>query len=133
MRTAIMWHSKSYRFAVSILFFILALQVGISSVFADDLVRRAQDSLTEKGFDPGPVDGVWGAKTKSGVMKFQESEGLSATGQLDEPTKNRLFSFMSESASAPVTHAPVQTSSGISVGNAIPDVPDSEIVWGRHK
>lgn len=124
-----MWDSTGYRFAVSMLFFVLALQVGISSVFANDLVRRAQETLAEKGFDPGPVDGVWGSKTKSGVMKFQESEGLLASGQLDEQTKSRLFSSMSESASVE-THS---SGSGVYTGDTGADVPDSEIVWGRHK
>lgn len=132
MKTVKMWDPTGYRFVVSTLFFVLALQVGISTVFADDLVRRAQESLIEKGFDPGPVDGIWGVKTKSGVIKFQESEGLSATGQLDEQTKNRLFSSMGESAPAG-TQPPVQTASGISEDDTGPDVPDSEIVWGRHK
>lgn len=133
MKTVKMWHSSGYRIGVSILFFVLALQIGIFTVFADDMVKRSQQTLTEKGFDPGPVDGIWGTKTKNAVMKFQESEGLSASGELNEQTKSRLFASMSESAPAPVTHTPVQTSSGVSEGNAIPDVPDSEIVWGRHK
>ncbi|MDA0692971.1 MAG: peptidoglycan-binding domain-containing protein [Nitrospinae bacterium] len=132
MKSVKMWGSPGYRFAVSILFFALALQVGISSVFANDMVRRAQETLAEKGFDPGPVDGIWGAKTKSGVMKFQESEGLLASGQLDKQTKNRLFSSVSESAPAE-THSSAPTSSGVYKGNTGVDVPDSEIVWGRHK
>lgn len=133
MKSVKMWDSKGYRFAVSILFFALALQVGISSVFANDVVRRAQETLAEKGFDPGPVDGIWGAKTKTGVMKFQESEGLLASGQLDEQTKNRLFASMSESAPAAAMHASAPSSSGVTTGYTGADVPDSEIVWGRHK
>lgn len=132
MKSVKMWDSTGYRFAVSILFFVLVLQVGISSVFANDLVRKAQETLAEKGFDPGPVDGLWGSKTKTGVMKFQESEGLLASGELDEQTKSRLFSSMSGSAPA-ATHASAPSSSGAYEGNGIPDVLDSEIVWGRHK
>jgi peptidoglycan hydrolase-like protein with peptidoglycan-binding domain len=133
MKSVKMWDSTGYRFAVSILFFTLALQVGISSVFADDMVRKAQESLVEKGFDPGPVDGVWGAKTKRGVMQFQESEGLLASGELDEQTKNRLFASMGESAPAAAMHTSAPSSSGAYVGDTGADVPDSEIVWGRHK
>ncbi len=119
--------AAGYRFAVSILFFILALQVGVSSVFASDTVRKAQETLVEKGFDPGPVDGIWGAKTKNGVMRFQESEGLLASGELDEQTKSRLFSSMTE------THSSGHSSSGVYEGDTGADAPDSEIVWGRHR
>jgi peptidoglycan hydrolase-like protein with peptidoglycan-binding domain len=132
MKSVKMWDSTGYRFAVSMLFFVLVLQVGISSVFANDLVRRAQETLAEKGFDPGPVDGIWGSKTKSGVMKFQESEGLLASGQLDEQTKNRLFASSGGSAPA-ATHSSGQSSSGVNEGDTGADAPDSEIVWGRHR
>jgi len=132
MKTVMTWNLTGYRFAVSTLFFVLALQVGISSAFANDLVQRAQETLVEKGFDPGPIDGVWGAKTKSGVMKFQESEGLLASGELDEQTKKRLFASGEGSESA-ASHASAPAASGSYAGNGIPDVPDSEIVWGPHK
>ncbi len=126
MKSVKAWDETGYRFVVSVLFFVLALQVGVSSVFANDTVRRAQESLVEKGFNPGPVDGIWGAKTKNGVMQFQESEGLLASGELDEQTKNRLFS----SAGA---HSSGHSSSGVYAGDTGADVPDSEIVWGRHR
>jgi peptidoglycan hydrolase-like protein with peptidoglycan-binding domain len=129
MKLVKMWDSTGYRFAVSMLFFVLVLQVGISSVFANDLVRRAQETLAEKGFDPGPVDGIWGSKTKSGVMKFQESAGLLASGQLDEQTKNRLFASSGGSAPA-ATHS---SGSGVNEGDTGADAPDSEIAWGRHR
>jgi peptidoglycan hydrolase-like protein with peptidoglycan-binding domain len=132
MKKVQMWNSTGYRFAVSALFFIFALQVGISSVFADDMVIRVQETLIEKGFDPGPVDGIWGEKTKRGVMQFQESEGLSASGQLDEQTKNHLFSSMSEATPA-ATHSTGHSASGFIEGDTGPDAPDSEIAWGRHK
>ena len=53
-------------------------------------VRGAQQTLRDKGFDPGPVDGVMGPRTTAAVRDFQSKEGLTATGQLDADTRARL-------------------------------------------
>jgi hypothetical protein len=53
-------------------------------------VRGAQQTLRDKGFDPGPVDGVMGPRTSAAVREFQSKEGLTATGQLDADTRARL-------------------------------------------
>jgi peptidoglycan hydrolase-like protein with peptidoglycan-binding domain len=53
-------------------------------------VRSAQQSLKDKGFDPGPVDGVMGPKTRAAVTDFQKKEGLKVTGRLDAETAARL-------------------------------------------
>lgn len=45
-----------------------------------DLVREVQSKLTELGYDPGPVDGIYGHKTRKEVVRFQESRGLEADG-----------------------------------------------------
>ena len=42
--------------------------------------KRLQESLKEKGFDPGPVDGVIGAGTKRALRAWQQSRGLPADG-----------------------------------------------------
>ena len=53
-------------------------------------VRNAQQSLMDKGYDPGPIDGVHGPRTSAAVRDFQEKEGLTVTGQLDDETMGRL-------------------------------------------
>lgn len=45
-----------------------------------DLVQEIQSKLAENGFDPGPIDGVFGQKTWDAVIKFQESKKLDADG-----------------------------------------------------
>ena len=50
------------------------------------LVRSAQQSLNDKGFDAGAPDGQWGPKTEDAVRSFQNANGLAATGQLDSQT-----------------------------------------------
>ncbi len=123
--------SLGYKFVFAIMMLMLFFQVGVSASFASDMVQRVQQSLADKGFDPGPVDGIWGSKTKNALMKFQESEGLSATGRIEGETKSRLFGAMEESASHAMA-APT-ASAAVSSGPMFPDAPDSEIVWGRHK
>ncbi|MEQ9358665.1 MAG: N-acetylmuramoyl-L-alanine amidase [Coleofasciculus chthonoplastes F3-SA18-01] len=43
-------------------------------------VKQAQELLQQKGFDPGPADGIYGAKTKAAVIAFQRSKGMTADG-----------------------------------------------------
>ena len=73
-----------YKIMVSSLLALFCFHIGISTSFADDLVKRAQQSMVEKGIDPGPVDGIWGPLTRSGVMEFQKKEGLTVSGRLDD-------------------------------------------------
>jgi peptidoglycan hydrolase-like protein with peptidoglycan-binding domain len=41
-------------------------------------------------FDPGSVDGIFGAKTKASVIKFQKSKGLTVDGIVGEKTWQAL-------------------------------------------
>ena len=55
-------------------------------------LRSAQLRLLYLGFHPGPVDGVIGNVTRNALRRFQNSEGLLVTGELDPATEERLFS-----------------------------------------
>lgn len=46
--------------------------------------REAQQLLTELGYDPGPVDGLYGRRTADAVRAFQRDMGLSQDGWIDE-------------------------------------------------
>src|SRR4051794_19887700 len=52
--------------------------------------RRAEALLKRIGFNPGKVDDVESAATKSAVMEFQTAWGLSATGLVDDATAKKL-------------------------------------------
>jgi N-acetyl-anhydromuramyl-L-alanine amidase AmpD len=55
-------------------------------------VRAAQGRLRDRGFDPGPVDGVYGKKTRDAVKAFQRSVGvLKADGVIGVRTWDALF------------------------------------------
>ena len=43
-------------------------------------VRRLQSRLTAAGYDVGGVDGIFGARTESGVKEFQRDNGLTPDG-----------------------------------------------------
>ena len=56
------------------------------------LVRRVQQILVERGYDPGPVDGLWGPRTEAALRAFQRDHGLEVDGTLDEEsTLDTLF------------------------------------------
>jgi peptidoglycan hydrolase-like protein with peptidoglycan-binding domain len=43
-------------------------------------VKLAQRLLTDYGYEPGPVDGVFGTKTKNAVKQLQKDFGLTVDG-----------------------------------------------------
>ena len=54
------------------------------------LVRSVQQSLNQRGFNAGPVDGHWGPNTEDAVRDFQRANGLAQTGNLDSRTLSAL-------------------------------------------
>ena len=56
----------------------------------DPTIEAIQRKLTEKGFDPGPIDGTSGWRTRGSIRRFQRSVGLPDTGQLDDATREAL-------------------------------------------
>jgi peptidoglycan hydrolase-like protein with peptidoglycan-binding domain len=61
---------------------------GVRGGSAD--VKKAQEALRAKGFDPGSVDGAMGPRTSAAVRDFQKRNGLPVTGRLDAATASRL-------------------------------------------
>lgn len=52
---------------------------------------NVQRRLSELGFDPGPVDGIIGKKTKSALKAFQRVHGLKPDGIIGEKTLAELW------------------------------------------
>ena len=63
---------------------------GNASAQSADEVKQAQQSLKDKGLDPGPVDGVDGPKTHEAVRQYQKQQNLLADGQLGPQTLDSL-------------------------------------------
>ena len=53
-------------------------------------VRTHQQSLKDKGYDPGPIDGIHGPRTSAAVREYQKKEGLTVSGRFDDDTMGRL-------------------------------------------
>jgi len=53
-------------------------------------VIAMQQALKDKGFDPGPVDGIDGPQTVSALKGYQKSENVTMTGKLDPGTAAKL-------------------------------------------
>jgi len=58
----------------------------IGATFSAD-VQLAQKQLTALGYNPGPVDGLFGEKTRLAVIAFQKKEGLTADGVIGAQTR----------------------------------------------
>ena len=57
---------------------------------AGSKVKTLQVRLEIQGYDPGPIDGIFGARTATAVKSFQEYKGLTANGMVDETTWKAL-------------------------------------------
>jgi peptidoglycan hydrolase-like protein with peptidoglycan-binding domain len=53
-------------------------------------VKKLQETLRDKGYDPGPIDGVAGPQTRESIRQYQKSENLPVTGRLDGETAGKL-------------------------------------------
>ncbi len=53
-------------------------------------VKKAQDSLQDKGYYNGQIDGIAGPRTQKGIRQYQKAENLPITGRLDATTAGKL-------------------------------------------
>lgn len=78
------------------LILVLVFATALSTAFAESLtaqsrrdtlnaaqIQQVQETLRSLGYDPGPADGVPGARTLLAVSQFQQQMGLPQTGRLD--------------------------------------------------
>lgn len=75
---------------VAVLTVFICLPVPPDTIASDPVILQTQQKLQEIGYDPGPLDGLWGSKTRKALMRYQADQGLQATGELDETTRKRL-------------------------------------------
>lgn len=72
--------------AVSVWVFAL----GGRALAAPESTRAVQVQLADLGFGPGPLDGIYGPRTRGAVHAFQIASELRPTGRLDAATLARL-------------------------------------------
>lgn len=64
-------------------------------------VRELQQLLAECGFDPGPIDGDFGARTRAAVLAFQRASGLASDGIAGPQTWSALLQRSAQREPAP--------------------------------
>jgi Putative peptidoglycan binding domain len=69
----------------------LMLWPTVIPAYGDWRVAQAQERLKAAGFNPGYIDGVIGYRTREALRRYQASQGLPITGQLDEATRQVLL------------------------------------------
>lgn len=63
--------------------------------------RLVQEALLDKGFNPGPVDGIRGRRTIGALKAFQVAMGMPPTGLLDASTARALLGATFDPADLP--------------------------------
>ena len=69
------------------------------------LVLDIQSMLTELGYQPGPVDGAFGERTRQAIRRYQSNTGLSVDGHPSESLRQHLRVTTGSSAPAGGTGA----------------------------
>jgi peptidoglycan hydrolase-like protein with peptidoglycan-binding domain len=107
-RCSSIWWLK--RFAVAILLSALVAIPAPRTPAQSAEVLQAQIELQARGYDPGPLDGFMGRRTRRALRQFQEDIGVPVTGVLDEATIETLTAPEPEPQAEPARpHAPVLT------------------------
>ena len=76
--------------SVIIFFSFAGLMLADTAPAYGQIVYQIQRKLNDLGYDPGPLDGIWGKKTEEAVKAFQRDKGLAARGIIDQETKAKL-------------------------------------------
>jgi putative exosortase-associated protein (TIGR04073 family) len=85
-------------------------------------VRDVQQRLSDMGYQPGPVDGVIGPKTRAAVRAFQKDNDLHQTGRLDHDT----LAAMNSAHGKPSPTAGTRGPSGTEYHPSAPSTPESQ-------
>lgn len=72
-----------------------------------NLVLAVQRALSERGYDPGPIDGIAGPMTRTAVLHYQRRAGVAPDGVIDRP----LLQSLGTDAPRPVRVASTDDSS----------------------
>jgi uncharacterized protein (TIGR02594 family) len=70
-------------------------------------VKDIQAALSDKGFDPGEIDGIWGRRTIGAVKAFQQASGLTADGVVGPLTLGKLFAGAAVAGGAEAASGPM--------------------------
>ncbi|MDJ0956268.1 MAG: peptidoglycan-binding domain-containing protein [Arenicellales bacterium] len=94
-------------------------QVAAAPRYSTQVVRDVQTLLVRLNYDPGPVDGLFGQRTRRAIEYYQRDEGLSITGELSE----KLVASLNRSVA--VLDGLPSTAETIAVGDESTETPSS--------
>jgi len=57
---------------------------------SNEQVRKTQQHLRSRGYQPGSADGLMGPQTISALRRYQSANGLTVTGKVDSDTLDSL-------------------------------------------
>lgn len=93
------------------------------------LITRVQKRLSELGYEPGPVDGLIGPKTRAAVRRYQVVVGLPVDGRITQSFLARLTGSSHPERSSP-GEGKAETGGAPAGGIALGRMPDYDI--GSH-
>jgi peptidoglycan hydrolase-like protein with peptidoglycan-binding domain len=94
---------------------------GLTDQLVAKGVTLTQTALKNAGFDPGPIDGIMGPKTKAAIRAFQQAKGLKVDGIVGPATTAALTPYVTPPKPDPVSIAPKIDPLKTDVGT--PDLP----------
>lgn len=83
-----------------------------SGHWSRDDVKSVQEALKNKGHDPGPIDGVMGARTQQALRAFQRAQNIQTSGQLDSSTASALGVTLSSASGSSIGGSSSGSASG---------------------
>lgn len=63
---------------------------GTPAGLSREQIKKVQQALARRGYEPGPIDGVYGPRTSAAVKSYQHQEKLPTTGLLTPDLVQRL-------------------------------------------
>ena len=58
-----------------------SVQARQAALARQKMVHEIQQLLTDRGYNPGPIDGLFGGKTRAAIQAFQRDNGLAPDGR----------------------------------------------------
>jgi peptidoglycan hydrolase-like protein with peptidoglycan-binding domain len=71
----------------------------VEAVAASPVVVEVQQLLIAQGYEPGVVDGLFGARTGNAIRSYQADQGIAVTGEISEP----LLVLLRQTAALPAS------------------------------
>jgi peptidoglycan hydrolase-like protein with peptidoglycan-binding domain len=80
---------------------LLARGAGYGKQGGSEPVRGLQRLLRRHGYEPGPIDGLYGPLTEAAVKRFQQAHGLAVDGAVGPQTSRAVRAEQSRARGAP--------------------------------